>query len=185
MLALTARQKAAIREQGTMVAVFVHMGHPDGDIYVWSGTGVVDHDGQQWVGCGHIGSITGVEGSSDPRVSRVNFVLSAVPGDALNLSNANLKDRTAIIYHAIMRPGCEIVDGLIQRDLVDLDTQEVSGSDDGTFVVAVNGQSGFWQLESAPRLFWSPEQQKIDFPGDTGMDALAALEDRIVTWTAT
>ncbi len=76
-----------------------------------------------------------------------------------------------------------IVPPLEIADVVDLDTQDVQAGDDGSFTIVVLGQSGFWQLENPSLRLWSPEQQKADFPGDTGMDALHELENLEVAWT--
>ena len=187
MRELTARQKLALRQPGTRMATFVELGHPDGTIYVWSGSGIVDHDGHEWLGVGLIAGISGVGSSAEPRVSQVVSVLTGVPGDALDVTTTELKGYTEIAYHAIMRPDDRIVDHLHVAETVDLDTQDVQAADDGSFTISVNGQAGFWQLEHASMRLWSPEQARADYPdgSDTGFDALHQLENLEVSWTRT
>lgn len=182
---LTARQKAALRDPTARVVNMVEMGHPAGTLYLWSGSGMLTHDGADYIGCGLIGTITGIEHASDPRISQVGFALGGVPGDVLDVMSRDLKGYQATIYQALLTPDDRVIDGLMVVDVVDLDTQEAQGSDDGTFTIVVTGQSGFWQLENPSLLIWSPEAQKAEYPGDTGMDALHELEDLEVTWTRT
>lgn len=185
MRSLTARQKAALRDPKTRVANFLQLGHPDGTVYAWSGTGQLTHDGVEWTGCGLVGAITGIEQGMDPRINSVGFVLAGVPGDVLNVTVTDLKGYQATIYWGILTADDEVIDDLLQIDVVDLDTQDTAAADDGTYTIVVRGQSGFWQLERASRATWSPESQKAVYPDDTGMDALHTLEDLIVTWTKT
>lgn len=185
MRSLTARQKKALRDPNARVVNFVEMGHPDGTIYLWSGVGDLEYDGQTWMGCGLIGTITGIEHGWDPRVSRIGFAVGGVSGDVLDVMDRDLKGYEATIYIALLTPEDKVVDGLLTVDVVDLDYQESQADEEGTWTIVVVGQSGFWQLENPSLLLWSPEQQKADYPGDTGMDALSVLEDLEVTWTRT
>lgn len=184
MLPLTVRQKNLLRSRQATVALFMESGHPDGTFYVWAGSGNVTEDGQEWLGCGLIAGISGMESSAEPSVSEVSMILTGVPGDVLNVSDTSLKGYQATIYHGIMREG-RVIDGLIQRDIIDLDTQTSRGEEDGSFTIVVTGQSGYHQLEHASRLLWSPERQKSRYPTDVGLDGLAALEDKRVDWTRT
>lgn len=187
MRQLTARQKLALRMPGTRLAVFVKMEHPDGTVYAWSGSGIIDHDGQAWLGCGLIAGVSGVGSSTEPQVSQVGLVLTGVPADLLNVTDTDLKGYVATLYHAIMTPDDRIVGGLEVADVVDLDYQDVSASEDGSFTIAVIGQSGFWQLENASMRLWSPEQARADYPdgSDTGFDALHEMENLEIPWTRT
>lgn len=185
MRTLTARQKAALRDPFTTIANVVEIGHPSGTVYVWSGVGTLEYGGNEYIGCGLIGTIGGIEQGSDPRINEVIAAMAGVPSDVLGLIDADLKGREMSIYQALLTPDGRVIDDLLPVDVVDLDTQDTTADDDGTFIVSVRGQSGFWQLEKASLALWSPEQQKKDYAGDTGMDALATLEDLIVTWTRT
>lgn len=183
MRVLSADQQAALRKPGHRVATFLRMDHPDGEVRVWTGTGVIDHGGDDWLGCGQIAAINGVGSSSEPSVSAVTMTLSGVPADALSVAETDLKGRQAVIYHGILTPADRVIDDLLVADVVDMDRQETSVADDGTYTVVVHGQSGFWQLERPSNLLWSAEEQKKIYPDDTGFDALATLEDLEVMWT--
>ena len=61
MRALTAAQKSALRDPLTRIAILLEMGHPSGTKYLWSGTGTLEADGQDWIGCGLFGAIEGLE----------------------------------------------------------------------------------------------------------------------------
>lgn len=185
MRALTPRQKAALRRPDARVATFVEFGHPSGTVYAWSGSGVIEHDGHEWLGAGLVAGITGLGTTVEPSVSQIATVLTGVPGDTLGVADADLKGYVEIVYLGVLSADDRVIDDLLTVDVIDLDTQEARADDDGAFTVVATGQSGFWQLENPTRLLWSPEQGKADNPGDTGFDALAELEDREVSWTRT
>ena len=110
MLPLTPRQRAALEDPRTRAAVFVEMEHPDRTLYLWSGSGIIEFRGREWFGCGLVAGISGIEGSTDPRVSQITFVLTGVPGDILGVADVDLKDRTAIVYRGLLRPDDSVVD---------------------------------------------------------------------------
>lgn len=184
MIALTARQKAALKS-GAAVATLVHLSHPEGDVRAWSGTGVLEAAGHEWVGAGLVAAISGVEQTSAPEVSEVTLSLTGVPADVLSVAAVSLKGQVAEIFEAVLGPDGRVVDGLIPLDLVDMDRQEVSAGADGTYTISCIGQSGFWQLQLAANTAWSPEDQKAVHPDDTGMDYMARLISAEITWTRT
>ena len=58
MLALTTRQRQELQSKQFLMHLFLELEHPDGTEYLWNGTGEVDHNGQTWIGCGLIGSVS-------------------------------------------------------------------------------------------------------------------------------
>lgn len=185
MRSLTAEQKAALRDPKTRVVNLVEMGHPTGTQYLWSGTGTLTYNGNDYFGCGLFGAITGVEQASDPRITQIAFIAAGAPADVLDVVEEDLKGYQATISMALVTPDDRVIGAALPVDTVDLDTQSTDASEDGTFTIAVTGQSAFWQLEKPSMLVWSSESQKAEYSDDTGMDALTTLEDLDITWTPT
>lgn len=185
MLALSPRQKAALRKPVMRVDTFLEMNLTSGVERYWNGSGVLNYDGKDWLGCGAITAIQGLESDTEPTVSEVRLIVSGIDAEAISYLQSDLKGQTATIYDAIMGEDERVIDDLIVADVIDLDTAEAVAAEDGTFTVIVSGQSGFWQLEKASDLTWSPDRQKSLFPGDTGLDLLPSLEDKVVSWTKT
>lgn len=185
MRALTARQKAALRNDAP-VATFLDLDHPEGMQRFWTGTGRIDVEGIEYIGCGIIGAIGGVGADLEATVSSVVLGMTGLPQD-IGLVNVDLKGRQGVLYDGWLDVKGQVIDGLVQADVIDLDFQEVEAAEDGTITVRIKGQSGLWQLELASNLVWSPERQRQKYPEeiDTGLDALPDLEDLELNWTRT
>jgi hypothetical protein len=66
-----------------------------------------------------------------------------------------------------------------------LDYQSFSAQEDGTATVSIVARSGFYTLERALDEAWTPENQYLTYPLDTGLDMQPSLQNQQVNWTRT
>lgn len=165
------------------VAQLVYIDHPDGAVYVWSGVGNLDWNGNTYQGIGALGGINGVESTAPLKISEVTFVLTNVPVDLLADVNTDVKGRQAEVYFALLTDNMEVIPDPILIMLVDLDYQAAKIEDDGTATLYLTGSTGLWRLEQPSLVSWSPEEHKKTYPADTGLDMVPDMESKEVTWT--
>lgn len=185
MRPMTTALKWHIRQDTFNFAVLCEIDHPTGLVNLWSGTGTLDHDGKEWLGVGHIGGIQGVEETSQLAVSEVQLFLTNVPEEELDLASVDIKGRSASIWWAGMTPDRRVVPDPLFLAQIDLDYSFVRTEANGANTIVLVGQTGFWVLEQPSSKSWTPEEQKVLFPDDTGFDRVAGLVDREVPWTPT
>jgi hypothetical protein len=67
----------------------------------------------------------------------------------------------------------------------ELDYQSLSASDDGTVTITITARTGFYTLERALDETHTTEEQKIEFPDDSGLDLISGLQNQDIQWTPT
>lgn len=92
----TADQAAALAATTVRVATLVELRFTGNPTYVWNGFGNRVFAGIEYIGCGDIGSIEGLEEARGPQSQQVTFTLSGVPDSPAGLLAAAL-DATDII----------------------------------------------------------------------------------------
>lgn len=168
---------------GSSRVVFAAIQHPSGTVYFHSGIGPLAWNGQTWTGCGKLGTITPVQHTSTIAVQEITFQLSGVDADlvaALNDDVANLNGSVWL--------GCLGLDGKVIADpyqLVDseLDYQVIEIQPDGTATISIVAHAGFYTLERGIDEAWTPQNQKLTYPTDVGLDMIPALQLQNLQWT--
>lgn len=182
---MTAELRRHIRQPSFGYAILVEIGHPSGTQHLWSGTGTLTYGGQSWRGAGHVAGIGGIEEASELRISEVEAVLTNVPaGEALDAS-VSVKGYKQKIWWAGITPERRVVPDPVQISETDLDFTAVRTEQDGTHTVVLRSTGGFFVLEEPSERAWTPEQQALDYPDDTGFDFFAEIEDKELIWTRT
>lgn len=174
----------AIRE-GKSLAVMVDIDHPDGMVYVWGGIGGLDYNGVTYKGLGTLGNITTAPRTSEIRVDNVILSLAGIEDPLLlNHITYEIRDRTATTYLAVLDDWSQVL-GRIVIDHILLDYMIDVLDESGTVRLELHGEAGFWQLTIPSRRAWSPNDQKILYPADTGLDYVPLMENKETKWTPT
>lgn len=181
---MSARMIAAMRE-GCPIAVLAEVDHPEGRVWVWSGVGDLDHDGQIWRGVGILGTISPLEKTSEMTIQTVVFGLSGVSPEVVAFLDDSVRGREARAWLAAFdRRGRVIASPYLLVDGA-LDYQTLDYGDDGSATINLHAQCGFWTLERATDIAWTPEEQKKTYPTDVGLDLIPSLQNKPYTWSRT
>jgi hypothetical protein len=181
---LTARMAAALTG-GNPRIVLCKIEHPAGDFYCWSGVGSLVYQGHTWIGIGILGQITPIKSTSDLAIQDVAFSLSGVTPESLALIQGSVKGKLGTVWLGCLEHGERVVPDPYQILECELDVQDFAPQDDGSVMLTITGHSGFFTMERALNEVWSPENQKLLFPGDTGLDLLPSLQNQDIAWTIT
>lgn len=179
---LTARMQAAL-DAGAPYYLFADIDHPDGMVRLWTGIGLIEWDGETYIGRGRLGTLSQVETSSVLQIADRTLRLSGLDPTQGDFLSADVRGRVA--EFAI---GC-VVKGKVVRDpyLVDrvlMDAQKLPVDENGMVAVEISGFSGLWTLQRAQNLAWSAEQSKVDDPDETGFDFIPSLVNKDTKWKA-
>lgn len=181
---LTARMQQAIKE-GRPLYLLAAIDHPDGFVYLWSGTGDLVWDGNTYVGRGALGSLGQIEESSELEIGQRVMTLKGVDPEATQFLAANVRNRTATFWLACLdRQGKVIRDPYLLEEVL-MDGQSLPVDEQGRVSVQITAYSGFWNLERAQDIAWSTEEAKLDYPDETGFDMIPSLVNKETKWTLT
>ena len=180
---LTFRMAQALRRRAPL-ALLAEIEHPDGIGRFWSGVGTLAWNGVDWTGAGVLGAVQPIKQTTDLVIQEINFVLSGIRADVVAGLNDNVRNRAGRVWLACLENGA-IVDAPYQIVDAELDYQSLSAADDGTVTIAITARTGFYTLERALDETHTTEEQKIEFPDDSGLDLISGLQNRDIQWTPT
>ena len=154
------------------------------DVNLWSGIGDITFGGDVYTGAGDLIGVSPVEETEQTKAVGVVFVISGIPSSFISLALAeNYQGRAAKLWFGAMDDsGAIIVDPeLIFVGRMDVMTIDEDGD---TATIKIGVENILIALESTSERRYTPEDQKLDFPNDTGFDQVAALQDATITWGA-
>lgn len=181
MLPITAEMKAALRD-GLPTALLAEIDHPDGPAYMWSRAGTLSYDGKAWIGVGALGRVTPVGTTKKLAIREMVFSLRGVPPHAVEFLENSVRNRTARLWLACIRPRRRVVADPIFLAEARLDTQTLRMEENGFATILLKGHTGFTNLERAQNVAWTTEEARKEFEDETGFDMMPGLVNRDIKW---
>jgi hypothetical protein len=148
----------------------------------WSGYGTITLDGNQYYGTGTLGSISAVSESTENKAAGISISLSGIPDDlvALALSEQYQGNETRVYLGAMNHLNVPFGDPyLLFKGRID--TMQIGESPE-TATINLTVENRMIDLERARVRRYTPEDQKLDYPNDKGLDFVASIQDTEVTW---
>lgn len=172
------------RIEGTSVnpAIFVQFQFIDGNINLWSGYNDIIFNGQVFIGAGGLLAIDRIEETQDFRATSISFALnglnSALTATALI---SNYQGRPAIMWFAMLNDNRTIISSPYElfRGRMDI----ISFSDNGdTADFNIKCESNIIDIRKVRERRYTPEDQKIDYEDDKGLDFMPKIQDIEIKW---
>lgn len=174
----------AALDAGAARHLFAIIDHPDGMVYLWSGTGEIEWDGNTYLGRGALGGWGQVQSGSTLQISDRTLTLRGIDPEQTQFLSANVRNRIAQLYL-----GC-VVDGVVVPDPylieeVDMDSQSLPIDERGRMSVQITAYAGLTTLQRAQNKAWSSEEAKSVYPDEIGFDLIPQLQNKETKWTLT
>lgn len=178
--ALTAGMQSAINAQN-MRPFFLMEAHFDsGHLYLWSGGGTLQYNGKSYIGTGSILSISPIKETKQMEANGIKITLSGLDQSIIQIAqNENYQDRPAYIYFGAFDTNWQIIlDPYLQYE-GRMDVMPINkGSGEQTTKVSMTVENILVDLSNPVVWLQTPEDQAIYFPGDTGFDRVASLQNK-------
>lgn len=177
---INARLKDALKS-GAPPILFCEIDHPDGMVRVHSGIGTIRWDDKDWLGIHVLGRVSGVEQNQQDEVRESVFELRGVPPTSTAFLSANVRNRPARLWIGALDPQGRVAGEpeLIHKAALDF---QVLKLDEGSATIRIHATGPVSSVDRSRSQFWSDEDQKTRFPGDTGLSLLHPLQDQDVKW---
>ncbi len=163
-------------------AIFVQFQFVDGNLNLWSGYNDIIWNSQIFVGSGNVLAVDRVEETQEFRATSVSFSLNGI-NSALIASalTANYQGRPAIMWFAVMDNSRNIIATPYQLFKGRMDI--ISFSDNGdTADFNIKCESNIIDIRKARERRYTPEDQKIDYEDDRGLDFIPKIQDIEIAW---
>lgn len=172
-------------KKGAPIALLVFVDHPSGAFFAWTGIGQLLYQNALYVGVGKLGSITPIKHTTDLTIQTLVMQISGLPPDTVTWLESSIQGRSATIDLAAFDERGNVIPTPYRLNEPLLDFQSLQIGKDGSAVISISCQSGFYTLERAVSEAWTSQDQKRLFPNDVGLDLISTLIMKDITWTQT
>lgn len=163
-------------------AILVKFEFQSGDILLWSGNHDIVFDGSVYTGAGNVLSVDRIEETQDLRATSVSFGLSGLnSGLIASALQSNYQGRPATMWFAVLDGNQNLISSPYQLFKGRMDI--VSFSDNGnTADFNIKCESNLIDIRKASERRYTPEDQKIEYVDDQGLDFIPRIQDIEVSW---
>jgi hypothetical protein len=162
--------------------LFLQMHFTSGDIFIWSGLGTVQWNGQTWLGLGKLGTISAIEESSEIKATNVTFTLSGIPQDDITKIFGEVRQGYPVkLWFGALGSNNNVIADPLQ---IFAGRMDITTIDEGaqTSTISISVENRLIDLNRARERRYTDQDQQIDFPGDLGFQYVQSIQDWNGTW---
>lgn len=159
----------------------VKLNFDSGDLRLWTGYGDITVDSETYTGGGQVLNISQIEETVEVAARGISMSLNGVDSSLISLAlSENYQTRSAKVYLGVLSSGAvlaspyQLFDGRMDVLTID-DTGE-------TATITMTAESRLIDLERPRLRRYTSEDQKLRHPNDTGLDFVAALQEKEIAW---
>jgi len=172
---------AALEAPSQQVSLFVEINFRSGPVYLWSGLGSVNWNGQTWTGIGSFLGLATMEDAATVEARGVSILLSGLDptmvSDCLTEFQLGLP---ADVYLALWSGGSIIADPLLAwSGRTDQPTFDVHPD---TVTISQACENRLVDMNVAIDRRLTNEDQQMTYPGDLGLQFVDAIQEMTLFW---
>jgi len=153
-----------------------------GAVRMWTGQGDLTWDSKTWTGTGTLLNIDSVQESTDIAAHGVSLQLNGVPSALLStVLTEYYQGRSAVIYLAALDSSLAVVADPFILWSGRMDTMQIQDTAE-TATISLTVENRLIDLERQRERRYTDMDQKNFFPGDKGLEHVAAQLDRALSW---
>lgn len=151
---------------------------------VWAGVGDLVWGGHTWLGAASVLGVTPIEATREVRATGFTVTLSGVAAADVHRALAGIRHGLpGVLRLALLDSTGAVAGDPLHIGEGRLDTCSLNDSGT-TATISVRYESRLVALERVRALYYTPEDQQLEHPGDRGFDGVAALQDATLLWGA-
>ena len=152
-----------------------------GSLYFWTGVTPLTWSGNEYIGGGNLIGISPISETSDVRAVGVGLSMSGLPASLISIAlTEDYQGRPVKIRFGVMSGGAVVADPYLIFD-GRMDTMTIDDAGDSA-TINLAAESRLIDLERPRIRRYTPEDQKSDFPNDTGLDYVPVIQDVSIQW---
>lgn len=152
---------------------------------LWLGSGRLLAGGEFWDGLGELGSISGLESAIGGTAPVATFSLSGVDAALVPaaLDSAHeVKGREVVVYVQFFGADSQALDDPFSVYVGTLDVMRIKAQGAGLRTIEVTAETLFARRAMPPWGYLTDRDQQRLFPGDLGLEFVALMISKTVTW---
>lgn len=169
-----------VTAQALRCLVLVKGEFDSGPVLLWTGPGEMSFDGETYLGAGMLLDVTTFEETQEMKAVNETFTLSGIPSSYVSLAlQENYQGRPITAWFGVLSEDDALDTTPIYGGY--MDTMQID--DDGvTSSISIATESSMIILRNAVDRNYTPEDQKIQFEGDKGLDYVPTIQDIEIPW---
>lgn len=167
----------------------VDINHPAGAVYLHSGIGIFEHNGNTYYGTGGLGSIELGGNQSEIAETQVKFNLSGIDATTVAMLDTKVKPGTGAVTRVWLNEHWKVAHEVVIEECL-LEKMDLTVSD-GQATITLYGKGGFHEIHSRSSAMWDPQNQRqrltalgLDPDSDTGFDQMHLMRDKLIVSAA-
>jgi len=159
----------------------IKLNFDSGAVRLWTGYGEITVASETYIGGGELLNITPVEETVEIAARGVAMSLNGIDASLVTVAlSENYQTRSAKIFLGFLSSGSVVSDPYLAFD----GRMDVMSIDDAgeTASISLSAESRLIDLERARERRYTSDDQKLRHPNDTGLDFIAALQDKEIAW---
>jgi len=159
----------------------VKLNFDSGDLRLWTGYGDITVDSETYTGGGQLLDISEIEETVEIAARGITMSLNGVDSSLVSLAlTENYQTRSAKVYLGVLSSGAVVASPYQPFD-GRMDVLSIDDSGD-TATITMTAESRLIDLERPRLRRYTSEDQKLRHPTDTGLDFVAALQEKEIAW---
>ena len=152
------------------------------DILLWTGQGDIVIDSETYTGAGSFLTISGVEDVTELRSTGLSLGLSGMDDTVLDYAlTENYQNRPITLFMGFQMGGSNEIAGVMTLFKGRMITLSITDSPTGS-TITLDCENRLIDLRRPSNLRYTKESQEFLFTGDKGLDRIASLQDKEITW---
>jgi hypothetical protein len=182
MRTLSDQMKAVAQSKVLRPIIMIDMMFTSEPLYLWNGNGTLTHSSTDYLGVGDLISIGSISEKTDLTATGVSITLAGIKQSLLTIALAEpYQNRSITIRLGAINESGDLVSNPVIMFQGKMDVMTIQ--DDGnTATITVQCESKLIQLDRAFVRRYTAEDQKIDFPNDTGLNFMAKIQGIAIPW---
>jgi hypothetical protein len=179
---LDTANETAVEQSVVAPVLFAQLDFPSGYVRVCSGVGTITWGGNDWLGVGTFGDVSGLTESAELQRKTVTYTLRGVPNDLVSIVlDDNYQGRPDKVYLGFYnRTTYQLIatPELLHAGLMDV--SKISEGKTCTITVTSESRIASWS-RPVVRRYTDTEQQRR-FPGDKGLEFISQAAEKEIVW---
>ena len=153
-----------------------------GTLRFWSGIGNITFNSETYTGAGNLLGVSDIQEVIGIEARGANFSLSGISSSLLSIVLAEeIQSRPITCWFGCLNTSSAIVSSPFILFKGRMDTAQINDSGDFA-TISVNAENRLIDLKRPNLRRYTPEDQKVSYPADLGLNFVSSLQEMNLTW---
>lgn len=179
---LSAGFESEIVEKDLRPVLLVKAEFDSGDVILNTSERDITYDGDTYLGSGVLLNISPVQETQKLQANGVQFTLNGIPSSLVSIAlSEEFQFRPITMFFGVRDSSYDLISDPYKLFSGKMDVMEIN--DDGeNSAITIQAENDMIDFKVSRERFYTDEDQKTEYPADVGLEFIASLQDKEVTW---